>query len=204
MKFIAFAVLALAASANSADFWGVSKSEDWKTYREVAFSSAKPYSAGFARTDDGIALENTDPAKAAGAGWFLKLMQKTPATVRFTAEAMAVGELKGDGLILFADITFADGSALHAQKAHFALNPQLGWHRRTLEIIPQKPIALLRELAVPLELHNFASKLRRNLKRPVVAAGIHHHDMPKRLDILQAFRQIAFLVFDGDDNRQQL
>ena len=143
MKFIAFAVLALAASANSADFWGVSKSEDWKTYREVAFSSAKPYSAGFARTDDGIALENTDPAKAAGAGWFLKLMQKTPATVRFTAEAMAVGELKGDGLILFADITFADGSALHAQKAHFALNPQLGWHRRTLEIIPQKPIATI-------------------------------------------------------------
>jgi hypothetical protein len=141
MKFTALAVLAAAMSATAADFWEVSKIDDWKRYPEVSFSSAKPYSAGFARADDAIALENADPAKGAGAGWFLKLNQKTPATVRFTAEAMAEGELKGNGLMLFADITFADGSALHAQKARYSSNPALGWHRRTLEIIPQKPIS---------------------------------------------------------------
>ena len=141
MKFIASAALAAVMSATAADFWEVSKSDDWKRYPEVSFSSAKPYSTGFTRAGVGIALENTDPAKAAGAGWFLKLNQKSPATVRFTAEAMAEGELKGDGLQLFADITYADGSALQAQKARFAVNPALGWHRRTLEIIPQKPIS---------------------------------------------------------------
>ena len=73
MKFTALAVLAAVMSATAADFWEVSKSDDWKRYPEVSFSSAKPYSSGFARSGDGIALENADPAKGAGAGWFLKI-----------------------------------------------------------------------------------------------------------------------------------
>ena len=68
-------------------------------------------------------------------------------------------------------------------------------------VVSQDPVALFRELAVPLELHDLASKLCRYFKRTVCTPRIHNHDMPKRLDVLKAPWQIPFLVLDRNDNR---
>ena len=121
--FVSYVVVALVNCAAAGDFWEKSGAGDWKEYPQVALELAKAYGAGFSRDGEMIKVENTDAAKAAGAGWFLKLNQKKPSVVRFSADACAFGELKGDALQIFADVTFADGSALHAQRVRYSVNP---------------------------------------------------------------------------------
>lgn len=168
-KIAAFGGMLLALSVSAADFWEISGRDDWKRYGEVSIEKAHPYGGGFKKDGDGIIVENRDASKAAGAGWGVELDQKRPAAIRFSAEVLVLEEVKGSGLQLFADITYADGSVLQAQTVKFAKSPGFGWQSRTYELIPRKP---LKSLHVYTMLYRSVGKVRfRNVRLEELAHG---------------------------------
>ena len=133
---------ACAARAVAGDFWEVSGADDWREVGNVSAAAAKPYQGGFRAEGDEIVVENAGVGKRAGAGWMAILDQKRAMPIRFSAEAK-VEELKsGQDVLLYVDITYTDGTGLNGRVAHYKPDATLGWQKRTVEIIPTKPIRL--------------------------------------------------------------
>jgi hypothetical protein len=125
------------------DYWQAVTADDWLTDANVTAAKGRKYGAGFRLEGDEIVVANADAGKNAGAGWTVKLRQKEPQAVRFSAEALVSGAVKGERIQLFADVNFVDGTVLNSQTSRFACDSALGWQRRELELVFEKPIEMI-------------------------------------------------------------
>jgi len=104
---------------------------------------ARPYEKGFVRDGETFVCDNgTNVTLLRGVVWSLELNQKEAAPVIASAWGKAEG---GEGtscgeFFLYLDLTFTDGTYLWGQKASFATDPGIGWHRREVIVTPDKPI----------------------------------------------------------------
>ena len=146
-----------AAVAVAGDFWETSGSDDWREVGGVEASAARPYQVGFRREGDELVVEDVGAGRRAGAGWTVMLRQERAMPIRFSAEAK-VDELKsGQDVLLYADLSHMDGTSVHGQIVRFKPDASLGWRRRSLEIIPTKPVKLI---AVYVMLRDVTGRVR--------------------------------------------
>ncbi|MBQ6135861.1 MAG: hypothetical protein IJI73_00640, partial [Kiritimatiellae bacterium] len=82
------------------------------------------------------------PGGACGAGWSLKLEQGEPAPVRVSAEGRVEAGGGSGEAVLYVDVSYMDGDHLWGQKAAFPAADG-GWCRRSVILMPQKPIRSL-------------------------------------------------------------
>lgn len=108
----------------------------------LSFDAAHPYGAGgFRREGDEIVCDNgTNQTGVAGASWLLRLDQKRPLPVVVSAESRVETEGVAGEHSLYLDVTYTDGSHLWGQRAPFKPARKLGWQRRTVSLVPDKPI----------------------------------------------------------------
>lgn len=116
--------------------------------KERALDLAAGHKLGPGSRIDGaeIVCDNgRDPSCYNGFVWTLKLNQREPAP--FTVEAESRADVTPGGsdeanYSLYLDITYMDGSRLYGQHAPFAKRPGLGWQRRLVTVVPDKPVKL--------------------------------------------------------------
>jgi hypothetical protein len=143
----------------------------WMRREGITFDTGKPFGAGCVREGDEIVLANASVSERRGIGWVVKLAQKAPAPVRFSAEGLAVKMPSGNGFELFADIGYVDGSYEWGRTVQFHPDPKAGWHRRTLVFGSGKALDYV---AVYVMLHGTAGEVR--FRAPVfetIPAGTH-------------------------------
>lgn len=98
---------------------------------------------GFVRDGAEIVCDNGGDANAQrGAIWGMTLNQEValPFTVTAESRAMTPGGSLSPDYSLYVDITYMDGSKLYGQTACFVQDPALGWQRRSVMVMPDKPI----------------------------------------------------------------
>ncbi|MGN0853295.1 MAG: hypothetical protein ACI4Q3_07955 [Kiritimatiellia bacterium] len=115
--------------------------EDSAEATALTWERARGFGHGFVRDGDEIVCDNGTNRVARGAGWTLRLDQTEPRPFSVTAEGRAVtdGGASGD-FNLYLDVAYADGSHLYGQKAGFDADPASGWQRRTVTVMPAKPV----------------------------------------------------------------
>ncbi|MBQ7189199.1 MAG: hypothetical protein IJR99_07260 [Kiritimatiellae bacterium] len=108
------------------------------------------YQKGFDITPEGeIACDNGKDSAVRGAGWSIKLDQRTPAAIRFTGEAKSEQEWRSESAdySLYIDISYQDGTHQWGVSASF--DPSLKeWHSREVLFQPSKPIRNLTAYAL--------------------------------------------------------
>ena len=138
----ALAFLACAPSFAATVYPGAGSSKGLSS-RVLSLDDCRPYASGFERKGAEIVCDNgTDATARRGATWGVTLDQKTPAPFTVTAESRAV---RMDGLpscdySLYLDVAYTDGTKLYGQQTPFARDAALGWQRKTVVVIPEKPV----------------------------------------------------------------
>ncbi len=130
--FVTAALVALCVFTVSAAGYVALDETGWMRRENITFDTGKPFGDGCVREGDEIVLANASASEKRGMGWVVKLLQKVPAPVRFSAEGLAVKTPSGNGFELFADIGYVDGSHEWGRIVQFHPDPKAGWHRRTL------------------------------------------------------------------------
>ena len=106
----------------------------------LTVARAEKYKTGFVADGDVIRAA-TGTSTAAGAGWSVRLDQKTTMPVKVFAEGRLVA---GSGeVLIYVDVSYADGGHLWGQKARFSTKKTDTWQTRCVTVLPERPIRTL-------------------------------------------------------------
>lgn len=111
--------------------------------RELSFDRCAKVGEGFVREGAEIVCDNgSDATVHRGANWVVKLNQSAalPFTVTAESRALTASPESSTGYSLYLDITYTDDSKLYGQIARFEHAPAKGWQKKTVAIVPDKPV----------------------------------------------------------------
>lgn len=115
-----------------------------QTVRPLAFAEGRALSSAATTNAAELVCDNGDDAKATnGWVWSLKLNQQEATPFSVTAESLAEATPGGRNprdYSLYLDMAYVDGTHLYGQVAEFTPRAQLGWQRRTVTVVPDKPV----------------------------------------------------------------
>ena len=129
-----------------------------------AAGKAVQYRGGFTRDgDEVVCAVTTNASGICGAGWFVTLNQRTPASVRISIEGkVEAGD--GSGVVeLYVDVSYMDGDHLWGQTAAFPTTP-CDWRKRSVMLTPPKPIRSLGIYGIA----RYGARLRARFRAPVL------------------------------------
>ena len=113
--------------------------------RPLSFDSGHAIGkSGCTRSGNEILCENPadDPKVQNGWRWHITLKQTNATPFAVSAESLAEAPAAGAGYnySIYLDIAFMDGSRLYGQASEFACDPKRGWQRKTVNVVPDKPV----------------------------------------------------------------
>ena len=134
--------------------------------RVLPFDECRGFCDGFVRDGQEIVCDNgADATGRRGALWRVELKQTIAEPFTVTAESLAI---KAEGVpscdySVYLDVVYADDTRLYGQNAPFMRDPTIGWQRKTVLVMPEKPVKFF---VCHLLFRNAAGKVR--FRAPVV------------------------------------
>ena len=110
--------------------------------KPLDLDQARGFAEGFVREGDTFVCENTERTQKRGVHWSITLNQEKPAPIRASVRALVERADAGESadFSLYLDIQYTDGTSLWGQSSAFTPDAALGWQRREVMVLPERPI----------------------------------------------------------------
>ena len=111
--------------------------------RDLDYGVRTAFGSGYVREGDGIVCENPDRKSVRGAYWGYVAagdgMQPFTFSAESLAERMDTRSTSSDYAV-YVDLAFRDGTRTYGLNAPFEPDPALGWQRKSVKVVPDKPL----------------------------------------------------------------
>ncbi len=134
------AVFAAVGGDNTRDALKSLERDIKKRVTTLDLARARPYKGGF-QVDGPEVFVDTGTNGIAGANWSVPVRQTRALPLWISASGRVLKTIGGGEVCIYVDVTYVDGGHLWGQKAFFTSRPSEEWFRRTVQLIPDRPVS---------------------------------------------------------------